>query len=213
MDTPAILKQLTDLPGVFKPGDATYNAVISSILSSLNDLGATTDSLQEQLSFPTANAGWLDLWGNFFGIPHNSAEADATYSSRIQETLLGWASTVAGIGKYIETVYGISVTITENLTNGGFTITFSEPLTNVLYNEIALGLNHIRPAGVPFLPLQVVSGGMFLTTDFFLGMSTAGGAYLASPTEDFNPPIPSNTNAWRGNIPSPYFSFPKSFQT
>lgn len=213
MDTGAILKQLNDLPGVFKPGDPTYNVIMASILTELNDLGATTDSLQAQLSFPTATAGWLDLWGDFFGIPRNASEPDATYNSRIQETLLGWASTVAGIKKYIETVYGVSVSVTENLTNGGFTITFSEPLTDTVYTEIALGLNHIRPAGVPFLPLQVISGGGFLTTDFFLGMSSAGGAYLTSPTEDFYPPIPPNTNAWRGTIPSPYFAFPNSFNT
>ncbi len=213
MDTPAIYKQLLDLPAVFKPGDATFNAVMTSILDELNNLGATTNALQAQLSFPTANAGWLDLWGNFFGIPRNSAESDTAYNYRIQQTLLGWASTVAGIGKYIESVYGVNVTITENLVNGGFSITFTTPLTNNLYLEIANGLNHIRPAGVPFLPLLVVSGGSFIKTNFFLGMSSSGGAYLDSPVQDFTPAIPPNSNAWRGSIPSQFFNFPTGFGT
>ena len=213
MQPQAIYNQLTDLPQVFKPGDATYNAVTASVLAGLTALGLTTDSLAQQLSFPTASAEWLNLWGAFFGLSRNSGESDSQYQTRIQATLLGGTSTPIGIQNFILAAFGIQATVTEDFSTNSYTITFGTPLTNVQLAEIAAALERIRPAGIPFLPLGVIAGGMFTNTMVFLGMSEAPGAYLEAPIRDYFPTLAPNTNALIINLPGAYINFPSNFPT
>lgn len=187
---------------------------MNSFLAAMNAQGATTDALMQQLSFSTTTGKWLTFWGLFFGIPRFSGESDAFYANRIKETILGWASTVAGIGAWIENIFNVDVAITERIpAQPGYTITFGFPLSSSNLTAIASGLSRIRPAGVPFLPFLIASGGMFLDTEVFLGMSFAPGAYLGSGTTAFTPSIGLTTNAWSGNIPVNYFSLPNNFNT
>lgn len=214
MQTPAIQAQLGDLPTPFKPGDPVWLAVMNSFLAAMNAQGGTTDALIQQLSFPMATGKWLTFWGLFFGIPRFSGESDAFYANRIELTILGWASTVAGVGAWIEGIFNVPVAITENIpSQPGYSIIFDFPLSANNLTAIASGLSRIRPAGVPFLPFLVASGGLFLGTEVFLGMSFAPGAYLGSGSTSFSPSIGLTTNAWSGNIPVNYFNLPNNFNT
>ena len=214
MQTGAIQQQILDLPPSFKPGDATWQACMNSFLMAMDTQGSSTDALAQQLSFTTSSGKWLTLWGLLFGLPRLSGESDESYSLRIQDTLLGHASTVAGIGSWIENVFNTNVSITENIpSQPGYTITFATPLTLEAYTGIANNLSRIRPAGVPFLPFHISSSGAYLDTLIFLGMGSAPGAYLGSGLSSLSPTVGLTTNAWIGTLPANYFNIPTSFDT
>ena len=205
--------QLLDVPPVFKPTGATYQAVISAVLAGLEDLGATTEALAKQLDLLTASASWLDLWGLLVQLPRTTNEGDTQYRARIQATLLGGTATVAGIGAFLSEAFGLSVIIQENFTTNSWMVTFSVPLTDSQLTTIALALARIRPAGIPFFPFNVVAGGMYLYTTMFLGMTYAQGAYLEAPTQQFYPNIGPNTNSLLVVLPLSYMNIPTTFPT
>lgn len=214
MQPQAQYDQLTDLPSIFKPGGSVYMAVITSILTGLVALGLSSDALAQQFSLPSASAEWLNYWGAILGLTRFNGEADAQYQNRIQQTLLGATSTPAGLGKFIEDVFNVTPTITEDFTTNSYTITFADPLTTDQLDQIALTIARIRPAGVPFLPINVIAGGMFLNTLLFLGMSNAPGSYLEAPTDEYFPTnLAPNTNAIIVTLPQSYFNFPTQFPT
>lgn len=213
MQTPAIQTQLLDLPLVFKPGDATFNAVMNAFLAGLNAMGGSAEALAKQLTLAASTGNWLSFWGLFLGLIRQSGESDAQFLNRIQQSLLGWTSTPAGIGKFAKSISGVPITVSENFASPSWSLTFGGPLQAGALNNLFAGLSRIRPAGVPGFPFNVIAGGMFLNTNLFLGMSQAVGAYLEASSQSFYPVAAPNTNDFIENIPASYLQFPTQFQT
>lgn len=213
MQVDRIAQQLVDVPPVFKPTGTTYAAVFAAIMAGLEMVGASTESLVQQLDLQTAQARWLDFWGLLLVLPRNPNESDTQYRGRLQATLLGGTSTVAGVGAFLRAAFGYNVLIQENFATSSFSITFSIPLTTGQLNTIAAALARIRPAGIPFFPFNVVAGGMFLQTTFFLGMVNAQGAYLEAPNQQYFPNLGPATDSLIVQLPVSYLNLPNNFPT
>lgn len=193
MNFAAVKARLDDLPQTYTRLGSTFQAFDSSQTAALFRYTNASDGVINQLNFTQATGPWLDAWGKLFGIPRNVNESDDAYQNRITMTLLAGRCTPNAILIYMQSL-GIDATITEDFVNTSYHIGFTNPLTVAGFTALAQNLGSVRPAGVPFLPFDVLQGGLYLGTVDFLNAPKVTGAYLDSPLNGFTPKIAASTN-------------------
>lgn len=162
-----IQERLGDLPASFlRSGDVFAAWQLSQALQLL-EYCQGADGLVPQSYFGSADYGWLDVWGELFGIPRNNNEANSVYQARITSTLMSPVGTVYAIQAYSTAYFGSTVTVTENLPAAGYTI--SLPAAAMNRNTYLINLQKIRPAGVPFSFVQSLESFYFNTFSYFNG--------------------------------------------
>lgn len=208
MNYQQILSILSDLPGTFQRPGTVYQSILQSFTSACARNTIAIDALISQISLPTANWGWLDAVGNLFGIPRNPYEIDPSYRSRIQATLIAPHVTPTAMENFIQAVLGISVIISENFTNATYQLEFSSPVSTQDLQNIVNALIWVRPAGIPFLPIYTVSGGLFLNTVNFFGVKRVSGSYLVQSRTSVDINIAPNTDNPQAMLPTVYLTDP-----
>ena len=191
MDFPLVQAQLNDLPSTFKRQGNPYGQIIDALTAGLYLYTQAADSVLAQGTyFPGARFGWLDTWGLLVNVPRQANEADLRYAARILYTVTAGAGSPVGIALWIYKVWNLTVTITENLPDVGYTITFPGPVSSDLLLQILESLDRIRPAGVPFI-IGVPGEGLFANTINFFNAVNITGAYLtttpSAPTASLSP--------------------------
>ena len=166
-----------------------------------------TDGLMAQLDFSQAVGPWLDVWGRLFVVPRNQDESDNDYYNRIVMTLVAGRVTPVAILIYLRTL-GITANLVENFVNPSFSLEFTTPLTVAGFDALAQNLAAVRPAGVPFLPFEVLQGGLYVGTVNFVDAPKVTGGYLDSPVKTFTPSIAQSTNNSEPLLPTTYLTDP-----
>jgi hypothetical protein len=202
-----VKNRLDDLPPTFKRNGSNYQAFDWSQTAALFRYTNAVDGLMGQLNFKQAVGPWLDAWGKLFSIARNVDESDDAYHNRITMTLLAGRCTPNAILVYLHTL-GISATIEEDLINCAFHLQFTAPLTSAGFQSLAQNMAAVRPAGVPFLPFQVLQGGLYVGTVDFLDAPKVTGAYLDSPLKSFTPTIAQSTDNSVPLLPTLWLSDP-----
>jgi len=207
MDLPSVLARLNDLPSTFKRNGPPYTLLIDSIGWQLTMFTQAADATSQQvLAFGPALDGWLNVWGLLWGVPRQQQEANSSYATRIARTVLAWVGTLPAIQQWL-IYYAPGATVTENLPDVGYVITFPANMTLAQIAVFLLSFNRIRPAGVPFAVQQIASG-LTLGTDVFLATGAPKGAYLSGAAEPFPLPIGPSTPNTVPLLPTVYFSDP-----
>lgn len=199
--------RLDDLPLTFTrpgPGFQTFDRSQTAALFRYTN---ASDGVLNQLDFRQAVGPWLDAWGKLFVIPRNINESDDAYQNRIVMTLLAGRCTPNAILIYLQTL-GITATLQEDFVHAAFHIQFTTPLTTAGFAALAQNLGNVRPAGVPFLPFEVLQGGLYVGTIDFLDAPKVTGAYLDSPLKSFTPTIATSTNNSVPLLPTLFLSDP-----
>ena len=177
MDFSAVLAQLNDLPLPFKRPIPPYTQLIESLAAAMArstiGMDGTVNMVQD---FDNALNGWMDVWGELFGLLRNTDEGDSTYHDRISATILAWVGTLPALQKWM-TLFAYDGTATDNLPAVGYQLIFSAVMTTAQIQAVVASLNRIRPAGVPFTVMQK-SLGLYLGTVNFLGEGRMPGSYL-----------------------------------
>lgn len=205
MDWNAVASQLSDVPRTFQRSGTTYQWLMNAYTAGLLRYTSAADGTNTQLSFQTAVGNWLDVWGNLFNIARNNGEADGVYAKRIQFLLTRGKGTLVAIAQFIQTAENISATVTEQ--SPGYTIQLGSQSTS-FYAQIASDLKYVRPAGVPFLPFQVLRGGLYLGTVDYLGVHKVTGAYLTTPVTPVTPVMSATTNNSTPLLPTTFLTDP-----
>lgn len=208
MQFAAIQAQLNDLPPTFKRTSLNYLQLIDSLSCALSTFAQGADGSTNQLTFGNARFGWLDVWGLVFGIPRFNNEADSIYAARIAFEVLAGAGPPKQIEQWIMVVYKLSATVTENLPNVGYSITFPAVVTNTQISQILAGLAFVRPAGVPITGVFTVSGGTILETINFFNAAEVVGAYLTGGTASQPVTIGASTNNAQPLLPALFLTDP-----
>lgn len=212
MDTQSILDQITDVPATFKSTDPTYQYIANALTIGMRGLADTYHNLVNQMFFNNPSSSWLQYWGELLGIPELAGEEDGVYATRIMNELTAWVGTANGILLILQEVYGITATISENLTSGGYTIGFTIPLSSSQLDNITSTLARIRPAGVPF-NYNIIQAGAFLGATSYTRMRYSSGAFLSGASSTISPGSPINTNSIISNISLSFFNIPSSMGT
>jgi uncharacterized membrane protein len=194
MDFPAVQEQLNDLPPTFTRPNAPYLQLNDAIALALTVYCNAADGTATQLTFGNAQYGWLDVWGLLFGLPRNLNEGDAVYASRIAFQVLAGAGPPGQIENWIQVVYGITATVTENFPAVGYTISFAGAVTTAQATQILAGLAYVRPAGVPITGLFAIGSGLIMNTINFFDAAEVIGGYLTDANEAIVVPLASSTN-------------------
>lgn len=181
MNFTAVQYQLNDLPPTFKRPDVPYTQWVDSLTTGLTRMTTGQDGTVAQLLFTAAKYGWLDLWGNLFGLPRRQNEADSSYMARIAYSLVAGGGPPKAIAAWILATWGITVSVTERLPLVGYTITFPPIVTPAQVAAILTDIAHVRPAGIPF-NVTIQSVGTYLNTINFLDAPDVTGAYLGATT-------------------------------
>ena len=122
MDFPSVEAQLNDLPTTFTRPTAWYTQLIDSVSMGLCRFTLGEDATLAQVSaFDLAIDGWLDLWGLLWGVPRNDEEANSTYATRIQRTVLAWVGTLPAMQAWVK-FYASGGTVTENPSGLGYVL-------------------------------------------------------------------------------------------
>ena len=108
---------------------------------------------------------------------------------------------------YLQTL-GISATLEEDFVHCAFHLQFTAPLTTAAFNSLAQNMAFVRPAGVPFLPFQVLQGGLYVGTIDFLNAPKVTGGYLDQPLKSFTPTIAQSTDNSVPLLPTLWLSDP-----
>lgn len=207
MDFQAVKTRLDDLPMTFTRLGPTYQTFDLSQTASLFRYTGASDGVISQLDFVKAVGPWLDAWGKLFVIPRNINESDDAYQNRIVMTLLAGRCTPNAIIIYMQSL-GIEANLVEDFVNAAYHIQFTKPLTTEAFTALAQNLAAVRPAGVPFLPFQVLQGGLYLGTIDFVDAPKVTGAYLDTPLKSFTPTISASTNNAVPLLPTLFLSDP-----
>lgn len=208
MDWNAVSAQLADLPSTYKRSGDTYTFLFKSFVMGLLRYTSAADGTTGQLAFPQAIGKWLDTWGQLFNVPRNNDESDRAYATRIQFLLLSGKGPPVSIARYIQIVEGLSATVTEKFPAVGYRISMGLQ-TLAAYAQIISDLKYVRPAGVPFLPLTVLQGGLYLGTINYLGVAPrVTGAYLNQPFTTNGIVVPATTNNSRPLLPTTFLTDP-----
>ena len=202
--------QLGDLPDTYKRSGATYEWVMNSLTAALDRYTNSSNSVVSMTTFANAQGKWLDFWGQLLGnISRINNFTDQEYMEYISQTLLGGKGPPDAILDYISFIYGIKASITENFPNVGWYLKFGSSFPQSQYNQLALTLGNVRPAGVPFTPFSILGGGLFLGTINYLGRDRVTGSYIGSPVTTFNFTIPQSTNNAISELPTLFLSDPQ----
>jgi hypothetical protein len=199
--------RLDDLPRSYTRLGPNYQTFDTAQTAALFRYTNASDGVMNQLNFTQAVGPWLDAWGKLFGIARNTNEADDTYQNRITYTLLAGRCTPNAILIYLQTL-GITATIEEDFVNCSFALQFTAPLTTAAFTSLAQNMASVRPAGVPFLPFQVLQGGLYVGTVDFLNAPKVTGAYLDQPLNSFTPSISESTDNSVPLLPTLWLSDP-----
>ncbi len=208
MDWDTVLNQLNDLPGTFKRTGSTYAQWVNSLTAAQHRMTNAADGIIAQANFSTTSAQWLNFWGMLFGVPRNNNELSSAYQSRINQTLKAYRVTPSAIIAFLQNVWGLSVTLTETVGGFGWTITLASAIPSAELGAVVLGVSQVRPAGVPFGPIYILSGGASLGTVNYFGAYRSTGAYLTNPVTTYNVVIPAGTNNAQSLLPTPFLTDP-----
>jgi len=210
MNFAQVQQVLNDLPATFLRQGAPFTQLTDSLTDGEALYTQAADGILAQTGFAIAGAGWLDLWGLLFGVPRESNEADSFYRSRIVFTVTSGNGTALGIQLWILIVWRVQVTVTENLPNLGYTVTFPATVTQAQIQQIMAALGRIRPAGVPITGVFALSGAAVLQTVNFLSAPRVTGAFMSSNSESapLGVSIPAATNNAQPLIPDLYLTDP-----
>ena len=201
--------QLGDLPDTYKRSGATYEWVMNSLTAALDRYTNSSNSIISMSTFANAQGKWLDFWGQLLGgIARLNEQTDADYMALITQTILDGKGPPVAILDYVNLIYGIKASITENFPNVGWFLKFGSSFPQSSYNQLALTLGNVRPAGVPFTPFYVLGGGLYLNTINYLGRDRVTGSYIGQPVTAFNFTIPNSTNNVTSSLPTLFLSDP-----
>ena len=207
MDFPSVEAQLNDLPTTFTRPTAWYTQLIDSVSMGLCRFTLGEDATLAQVSaFDLAIDGWLDLWGLLWGVPRNDEEANSTYATRIQRTVLAWVGTLPAMQAWVN-FYASGGTVTENPSGLGYVLNLPPSMTLSQIINFLRSFNRIRPAGVPFTLYQA-AGGPYLGTTEHLGQGAMIGAYLSPGETGASLPIGAGTPNAAPLIPTLYLTDP-----
>jgi hypothetical protein len=199
--------RLDDLPRTYTRLGPNYQTFDTAQSAALFRYTNASNGIMNQLIFKQAVGPWLDAWGRLFGIPRNTNEPDDVYQNRITYTLLAGRCTPNAILIYLQTL-GISATLEEDFVNCAFHLQFTAPLTTAAFTSLAQNMASVRPAGVPFLPFQVLQGGLYVSTIDFVNSPKVTGAYLDQPLKSFTPTIAQSTDNSVPLLPTLWLSDP-----
>jgi len=209
MDYAEVQQQLNDLPQTFQRFGPVFAGLISSLAAALtrstNSIDALTPSM---INLPTAKWGWLDAIGKLYGIQRNEYETDPQFRTRLQGTLTATHGTPDSIVNFIKLALNLNTTITENFNLVSYQINFTSPPTQQTLQQVAVAINWVRPAGIPFLPLFQLRGGLYLNTLNYFGVKRVTGSYLSRPSVSVNINLAPNTNNPKPLLPTTYLSDP-----
>lgn len=209
MDYTEVNSQLEDLPSTFQRFGPIFAGLISSLSAALTRSTTSIDALTPaNISLPTAKWGWLDAIGKLYGIQRNQFETDPQYRTRLLGTLTATRGTPQSIVNFIKLALNLNATITEDFNTVSYQINFTNPQSQQTLQQIAIAINWVRPAGVPFLPLYQLRGGLYLNTLNYFGTKSVTGAYFARPAISINITLAANTNNPTPLLPTQYLSDP-----
>lgn len=204
-----IQSQLENLPGTYLRQGTTFEWLQNSYIYGMERFCNAMDGTMAQLTFNNAQWRWLDTWGILFGVERNNNETDEHYRTRITNTVQAYHGTPNAIVAYMADSLGLNATVAENFNDPAWFFTLQSLIPTSEYNSLATQLATVRPAGIPFNPMYVLSGGIVLNTINYLSSAPkVTGAYLGSPTTAFYFSIPSSTNNTRPQLPTTYLSDP-----
>ena len=205
-----IAYQLGDLPDTYKRSGPTYEWVMNSLTAALDRYTSSSNSVVSMSTFANAQGKWLDFWGQLLGgISRLNEQTDAEYMALITQTILEGKGPPVAILDYVKLIYGIKASITENFPNVGWYLKFGSSFPQSEYNQLALTLGNVRPAGVPFTPFYVLGGGLYLGTVNYLGRDRVTGSYIGQPVTTFNFTIPNSTNNVTSSLPTLFLEDPQ----
>lgn len=232
MDFNDVQSQLSDLPSSFKRFGPIYAGILNSFAAALARNTTSADGTITNLTFAqfsqppipvgqltntslvvlnaddVAQWGWLDTFGKFFGIPRNVNESDPPYRQRIYGTLTAPHGSPLAIASFIFQILGINATVTEDFTNPSYRISFDQLLTEIQLAAVISTIKWVRPAGMPFLPLFQIRGGLFLRTINYFEVRRVTGSYLVTATVSVSSSIPPYTNNPKALLPTIYLTDP-----
>lgn len=208
MNFQEVQERLADLPSTYTRPGPNYQRLDLSRAAELFRYTNGADGVIEQLNFSQAVGPWLDVWGKLFVIPRNTNESDDSYHTRILFTLLAGRVTPNAILLYLLNTIGAAPNLVENFPQCEFRLVFTQPLTTAAFEAVAQNLASVRPAGVPFLPFEVLQGGSYLGTVNFTGAAKVTGAYLDAPVKDFTPALDASTNNAVPLLPTTFLTDP-----
>jgi hypothetical protein len=207
MDFAQVQTELNDLPTTFQRPGAPFTQWIDADTAGLYRYTQAADGTVSQASFLNAVYGWLDFWGLLFGIPRNTNESDAKYMARIVYTINTGAGSPNAITMFISFVFGITVTLQENLPTIGYTLVFPPTVTPTQIDTILAAIVCVRPAGVPITNVGMLIGS-YLNSVNFIGAPRVTGAYLGGSGGSGGPAIPAATNNSSPLLPDLYLTDP-----
>lgn len=208
MDWNDIVKRLTDLPRGYLRIGPNFQQFQNSLTAGLVLGTSAYAGLTTQLNFGTASGHWLDVWGQIFNLPRNNNEIDVAYQTRVKLLLRSGRGTPAAIEQYVDEGLGYANTVAEDFSTVSWSLTLSQAVTNAQYLQLGNNLANVRPAGVPFLPIYVPGGGLYLGSINYLGAPSVTGAYLVNPTAGVTPAIASSTLPAQPTLPTTYLTDP-----
>ena len=201
--------QLNDLPDTYKRDGDTFQWVMNSLTAALDRYTNSSNAVVSMANFANAQGKWLDFWGQLLGgIARLNDQTDADYMALITQTILEGKGPPVAILDYVNLIYGIKANITENFPNVGWYLKFGSSFPQSQYNQLALTLDNVRPAGVPFTPFYVLGGGLYLNTINYLGRDRVTGSYIGQPVTAFNFTIPNSTNNVVSELPTIFLEDP-----
>lgn len=183
-----VLSRLTSLPGTFLRSDSTFESWEDAQTFQLSEFCTTVDALVPMAVFQTSAWGWVDVWGELFGIPRNPNEANQTYFARIQFTLQFPVGSAYAISTYSTAYWGQPVSVVES-SGVGYSIQLPSGINPAGIPQYIIDLERIRPAGVPFT-LNQLSEYTFLNTGKYLSGTRDAGAYLGGGLQSLGFTIP-----------------------
>ncbi len=208
MDWSQVQARLYDLPPTYLRSGNIFTWLQNSYAAGLTWFTQSMDGLALQYDFNSAQGNWLNVWGSLFNLPSQSTETDTTYRNRIKFTLQLGRTTPVAIQLYTQDALGYQNSVSEDFTTVSWSMTLTSPITSNAYTTLANNLGVVRPAGVPFLPIYIPSGGLYLGSINYLGAPSVTGAYLVESTSSVLPIISPNTAPAQSTLPTTYLTDP-----
>ena len=203
-----VQNQLDDLPLTFKRFGPIFAGLILSLTAAIARNTIPIDQLPPNLNLQTAKWGWLNAIGKLYGIQRNQYETDPQYRTRLFGTLTATHGTPDSIVNFIKLALNINSSITENFDLASYQINFTSPPSIQTLQQVAIAINWVRPAGIPFLPFFQIKGGLYLNTLNYLGVRQVTGSYLSRPSVSININLAPNTDNPKPLLPTTYLTDP-----
>ena len=203
-----VQNQLDDLPLTFKRFGPIFAGLILSLTAAIARNTIPIDQLPPNLNLQTAKWGWLNAIGKLYGIQRNQYETDPQYRTRLFGTLTATHGTPDSIVNFIKLALNINSSITENFDLASYQINFTSPPSIQTLQQVAIAINWVRPAGIPFLPFFQIKGGLYLNTLNYLGVRQVTGSYLSRTSVSININLAPNTDNPKPLLPTTYLTDP-----